>query len=455
MDGQATGDESVVDKAGVVSIEIGGAGCNVATNLAHLGLQPRLLTAMAPNSTYSEIIKAHLRSNGVDVRVLQCEGLPDAIFSAHIGQDGELLSAISSMPLDSVAFDDEYVISAMQGVRCVVIESNLSVASMQQMAQIAKSLSIPVYAAAVSEGKCIKLAALAGMLDGAFMNRLEHAYLDRHAASRGQSSLLEGHLGCPTIVSLGAEGARILNRGQETYLPLGFEPVRGQTLGAGDAMLAASLLNHIFAGMPLDEAVSQSFAFAAKLIGRSNCNTADASTVEAALHVLGDQARTDALTGLANRRAAEMALDHAAAADQVLSVLMVDIDHFKRVNDTHGHDIGDEVLQGVAKILQTAVRGSDLACRWGGEEFLCVFPGMGPDIAMTVAERIRTDIEAAYIAGVGTITVSIGAAFSPKGGQVKDAVRRADQALYRAKRSGRNRVEGCLPLAETRLAKVA
>ena len=150
-----------------------------------------------------------------------------------------------------------------------------------------------------------------------------------------------------------------------------------------------------------------------------------------------------------------MALDHAAAADQVLSVLMVDIDHFKRVNDTHGHDVGDEVLQGVAKILQTAVRGSDLACRWGGEEFLCVFPGMGPDIAMTVAERIRTDIEAAYIAGVGTITVSIGAAFSPKGGQVKDAVRRADQALYRAKRSGRNRVEGCLPLAETRLAKVA
>lgn len=192
--GTSTGDDATIDKVGEVSIEIGGAGGNIATNLAHLGLRPRLLTGMAANSTYSEIIKAHLRSNGVEVRVLQCDGLPDAIFSAHIKKDGDLLSAISSMPLDRVRFEDHYVAQAMIDVRCVVIESNLSAESMQQIARIARGLAIPIYATTAAEEKCLRLGGLSGLVDGVFMNEIEADYFDRHAAVVGQSEGRQGFM---------------------------------------------------------------------------------------------------------------------------------------------------------------------------------------------------------------------------------------------------------------------
>ena len=163
-----------------------------------------------------------------------------------------------------------------------------------------------------------------------------------------------------------------------------------------------------------------------------------------------EMAITDGLTGLHNRRYMESHLgtlvDQASMRGKPLAVLVLDIDYFKAVNDTWGHDAGDEVLREFAQRLRKSVRGIDLVCRLGGEEFVVVMPDTDAGVASIVAERIRNRVASDPFAihkGARAIdvTVSIGMAQRQASDTDADAIlKRADQALYRAKRDGRNRV---------------
>jgi diguanylate cyclase (GGDEF)-like protein len=161
-------------------------------------------------------------------------------------------------------------------------------------------------------------------------------------------------------------------------------------------------------------------------------------------------ATRDPLTGCLNRRAFyeafEERLREARSTNGPLSCVMLDIDHFKRVNDTHGHAVGDRVIQEVAKKLLDSSRSADLVCRYGGEEFCVVLPGLDMAAAQAFAERARERIEAECGPGVRDVegllvTVSLGVESLTDGSLAAPAlIDRADQALYRAKRGGRNRV---------------
>jgi two-component system cell cycle response regulator len=160
-------------------------------------------------------------------------------------------------------------------------------------------------------------------------------------------------------------------------------------------------------------------------------------------------ALVDSLTGLNNRRFLEnhlaTMLDQAQRRRAPLSLMIFDIDHFKRVNDTYGHDAGDEVLKGFADRLRRVIRGGDLLCRLGGEEFVIVMPNSSLEIAAKVAERTRSAIEGEpfVIDQKGTtipITVSVGVAARGSENNPDSLYRRADRALYRSKSEGRNRV---------------
>jgi two-component system cell cycle response regulator len=162
-----------------------------------------------------------------------------------------------------------------------------------------------------------------------------------------------------------------------------------------------------------------------------------------------EMAVTDALTGLYNRRYLETHLasliEHAVNRGKSLAVLTLDVDFFKSVNDTHGHDAGDRVLQEISGRIRSSIRNIDLACRTGGEEFVVVLPGTDVQTAERVGERIRRTVAARpFNAGPGchlNITVSLGiSGLSSLEDGVEDILKRADQALYRAKREGRNRV---------------
>lgn len=166
----------------------------------------------------------------------------------------------------------------------------------------------------------------------------------------------------------------------------------------------------------------------------------------AATRRLEQSATTDPLTGLLNRRGMD-ALLRAENARSVrhrgsYAVLMADLDHFKRVNDTHGHDVGDQVLQELGTRLRGSVRTEDQVARWGGEEFLVLLPGADEATAWRVAEKIRRRIgDAPFATSVGALPVSISLGASVGQGQANfdPVVRLADQALYQAKGAGRNR----------------
>jgi diguanylate cyclase (GGDEF)-like protein len=158
----------------------------------------------------------------------------------------------------------------------------------------------------------------------------------------------------------------------------------------------------------------------------------------------------DALTGLANRRAFELALareaDRVARSGEPALLLILDIDHFKRINDNHGHAAGDEVIRAVALALQDSVRPMDLVARVGGEEFAIVLPNCGAAFGEAVAERVRRRIESMPVqVSRGSplpVTASVGGAFAPQWVRCTPSLwlERADQQLYLAKAQGRNLV---------------
>ena len=165
------------------------------------------------------------------------------------------------------------------------------------------------------------------------------------------------------------------------------------------------------------------------------------------LQVAQGQAQTDPLTGLLNRRGLDTNLSGMQPADlEKCSCLFIDIDHFKRVNDAHGHLLGDRVIAVVASVIKSCVGDRGLAARMGGEEFAVILPALSPAGVAEMAERIRANVEKGRIRRqdrdetIDTITVSVGAATPVTGEPVSGMMRRADRALYKSKEDGRNRV---------------
>ena len=160
---------------------------------------------------------------------------------------------------------------------------------------------------------------------------------------------------------------------------------------------------------------------------------------------LRKQATLDPLTGLNNRGHFQTLAAHTLARSQrdgtPVALLLCDVDHFKRINDQHGHGVGDEVLAGVSRLLHQSLRESDVIARWGGEEFLTLMPACTTDAACATAERIRAAVEKTPFGAEGiAVTMSFGVAQVSSADDLQAAIARADAALYRAKNQGRNRV---------------
>ena len=176
----------------------------------------------------------------------------------------------------------------------------------------------------------------------------------------------------------------------------------------------------------------------------------DVTSHQRYVNTLRDLATQDGLTGIANRRhfleICRKELERAQRYNTPVSLIIIDLDHFKKINDTYGHQAGDAVLQSAASVFRNALRHSDIIGRYGGEEFTVLLPQTIPEDARQLAERLRRDLEK-HIVAYSNQSIHVTASFGVSGMQtlgiedsVNSLIKKADQALYEAKRLGRNRV---------------
>jgi two-component system, cell cycle response regulator len=285
--------------------------------------------------------------------------------------------------------------------------------------------------------------------------RLERAGYHVLTAQNGQEAVEKTRASLPDIVILdvmmpvmdGLEACRLIKADASTRdIPVIFLSARDETdvkvsglsLGANDYISkpfkAEELLARVDVAMRLKRE-------------RDHLRTS-ANEARAQSELAQERAMTDALTGLLNRYGLQRVLSHEHAEarryNRPLSSLMIDLDNFKTINDTHGHSAGDTALQQVASILTEVVRRSDMVFRYGGEEFLVLLPETDLEGAASLAEKIRA-AAAARLFGDGArafhLTLSAGASSLSDGESGNDMIARADVALYQAKEQGRNRVE--------------
>jgi diguanylate cyclase (GGDEF)-like protein len=200
---------------------------------------------------------------------------------------------------------------------------------------------------------------------------------------------------------------------------------------------------HLFFFTYMLAGTSLSFGLFGFFLGR------DADLIGRQNRRLTDQVLTDPLTGLGNHRFLheifKTEIKRQAADPKPLSCFMMDLDHFKRVNDTYGHPFGDIVLQGLAERIRESLRPGDYAARYGGEEFLCLLPNCDATAARVVAERLRLNVENhPFLSGAERVPVTISIGLATRTDSSRDyqtLIDQADQALYQAKNKGRNRVE--------------
>lgn len=158
-------------------------------------------------------------------------------------------------------------------------------------------------------------------------------------------------------------------------------------------------------------------------------------------------AKVDALTGLGNRTRFDYEMNRLVSAQKPFGLIMMDIDHFKAINDKHGHLIGDRVLRQLGKIMSTRTRATDIVTRYGGEEFAILLPGTEFQHTQLVAEKLRSSVQKIYMRRtdtgkhIGRITASFGVAEYAPDETATDLIERADKALFKAKTGGRNRIE--------------
>lgn len=227
--------------------------------------------------------------------------------------------------------------------------------------------------------------------------------------------------------------------------------VRGSSAGSLVALsiilLFPTIIGYV-AGLRLQKVQRQQFALLSQVTDANKALGEEISRREELEIELKRQATTDPLTGLFNRRQYELLFERERQRnrrhDYHLSLCVVDLDHFKQVNDKYGHDLGDKVLQFVSKLLLDTLRQSDIVGRFGGEEFILLLPDTNIEQAVVVVNRVRQKLESSPLVAGGTI-INLTGTFgvtqvTEADAQIEDVIRRADKALYDGKNAGRNQV---------------
>ena len=443
-----SGDDGVLDRIGTASMHPGGTAFNVAVAVAQAGAQAHLVTSL-PKSTLTAIIELELTEQGVTPQIWYDENMDVGIFSAHVGQDGTLLSAITSSTLDTARFPDDWMEDRLKDMSMVIADANLSEGALLQINRLTRQAGIPLWVHGVSETKSFRVTQgfARGLAPQLFvLNQKEMAYIK----SRGDFLSMDdiaGRMGGAVLVTEGTEGVSVAYPDKPLrHFPLGSSPILFvDATGAGDRLLGTCA-----AIMGCQHGFEEALALAINQVREDLLRRVEAQRCAPIVHVAAplaaqmqrmeqaaQYANKDALTGLWNRRGAKPLISRLIRGVEG-ALMILDIDHFKNINDQRGHNAGDRAIQAFASLLTSTLRGVDMAIRWGGDEFICLLESVSAEDAAQVASRIIHNVRTQKMVDVA-LTCSIGIChFSRIRLDERELLSRADQALYAAKRAGRD-----------------
>ena len=432
-------------REGSTSIEIGGTAANIAIDLAVGGTSTALLTALN-RSGFASAISTYLQDARIRVFAVRSQKLGDLVNAIQMDEHGHMVGMIASDALALFDLHESMILRSMEEARCVILDTGLSAKTMERIVAKARSLSLPVAVVVSNEMSAPRMLDLVARPDVVFMNRREARRIARMVGSSEHDRVaLAAALKSDVVVTLGAEsGAELVTNGRPTTVGKGAAPAfaAGNELGAGDALAAHALLLHFGDGLPLDESVRQALKHAHDLLGHNTTNKGEAGSVERSIRGWQHRAMYDQMTGTLNRHAFDTALTKALADCRAigapLSMLLIDLDHLKTINDTQGHHAGDMAIMAIAEAITINVDRDNVG-RLGGDEFACFISGADAQKARDAALAIAHDLSAASEAV--ELTASIGvASLLPTDASISAFMKRADEALYQVKRQGRNGV---------------
>ncbi len=428
-----------ITKTGEGRIEVGGTGYNIAINLAVTsGLLISFYTAMNGRAI-SQMIVREMENQLLDVHVVTDPLLPDPVYSAHYTH-GRLHSAVSSIGFENHFFElTSELKKLIKNADWIALDCHLSLESLKDIMEYAKECDKPISVSLASVETALKLADIPTP-NLVFGNINEYIHLLQGTANTKWAPSPDT-LFC---ITNGAQGAVIYHGSSRVGAVAAMKP---QTicnhLGAGDAFCAGTIqycVNMeradsytVKAGMNLGA------NYAAKVLGEKHRNLGTEGILDKSISDWSSDAHTDELTKLINRKGGEAILKKLSRKKDHYTLVIIDIDEFKKINDSLGHSVGDKAIAFVADAIKTHVRENDYAVRWGGDEFIIILPSCDLTAGYAKAERLLEHVRAANPFNV-QITVSIGLAYNP-GFIDKDTIfENADQALFQSKELGRNRI---------------
>lgn len=430
-----------IRKKGRVDIAFGGAGHNIALNIEALGGQTTFMCGLN-DSAITQMIVNDMEEHGINLHLLPCPELPDPIFSGQFHK-GDLVSSIASDAADRIIFPDKFIKEALKDAEAVVLCAHFSIEVLNNIIALANKAGVPLYLAVNSEKRALKVAELQGDIACVFMNEHEMTYLQRQWYPHKEWLAIAQDKGCRFVVTRGPRGMTILDpiKNEAVDIPVQELEVRGNTLGAGDLVVGATVYHLVYHDLSLTGAVRKSFEKIDQILNQTHVHLGEGDALKLSIQRAFKQADHDQLTGLLNRNGLRKFMLAEGFKKQRFGVAILDIDHFKQINDTFGHPMGDEVLREVAKTLSGALREGDVVARWGGEEFICLFVNPTKADALLTLKRLAKTVEQTPQKSAKPVTLSGGLAFFSGNKGLEAAVEKADEALYRAKEAGRNRVE--------------
>jgi len=437
------------NKNGRIVFDIGGVANDIASAAREAGTSVRLLTALADRSPYTKIIVEHLNLLGIEKAVRYEKGLTDPAVCAIVDENGKISSSVSSTAIDSVFFPAEFIHSALFGASGCAIDTSLSDLAIRTIAQKANEMHIPVFICASSVSGFAKIKMANASFAAIFTNKVTIDSLLKgdlgssvyHIASSADS--LSRLFGCPLIISKEDEGVSVARPDggiEENFSAININVDGKDYHGADSALSAYTLVHLLYSRRSLKDSLKIAVqAVEERAQDRYLKISAGGGGLSQALNGINKEASLDHLTKLPNRSAAVRKINKLIESGSKFFVAMVDVDHFKRVNDQFGHNVGDEALVLISAALSKAMRDHDFCSRWGGEEFLVVISNGSNSIedAHATMERVRKSIESIKWSKQA-LTVSIGLAAADS--NIEKSIGRADEALYLSKTAGRNKV---------------